>query len=197
MNKSQEIEQTYAKNKEKWLEMNNFSAEGVTYIVTGETYSIKDQLKVDGFYYHPILGWHKATCEGYEDKVIAIKAEEVIEWAAWGAGWFLPSAKDYIKDKIAATQSKDTSDWIGEVGKSIPILLVKLDKAGSFQGRYGLSNIYTFVDEDNNKLVWFTTTRLNKEVGDWFCISAKVKAHETYQDRKQTIVKNVKIYEED
>ena len=100
---------------------------------------------------------------------------------------------DHIKDKIAATQSKDTSDWLGEVGKSIPILLVKLDKAGSFQGRYGLSNIYTFVDEDNNKLVWFTTTRLNKEVGDWFCISAKVKAHETYQDRKQTIIKNVKI----
>ena len=47
--------------KTEWLEMNGFSEYGVTYLVLGNSYPIKDDLKENGFKFSPLLRWHGDT----------------------------------------------------------------------------------------------------------------------------------------
>ena len=50
----------YNQNKINWLKNNEFNEDGFTFIITGESYSIKDQLKIDNFKYDIVLGWHRS-----------------------------------------------------------------------------------------------------------------------------------------
>ena len=44
--------------KSEWLKINGFSADGVTYIVMGNSYKIKEDLKLSDFKFSPLLRWH-------------------------------------------------------------------------------------------------------------------------------------------
>lgn len=192
----QKIKAEFQKNKEKWLSDNGFDAEGNTYIVTGETYSIKEELKAAGFRYSIPLQWHRSNNAGYENNTILVNAKDVIEFSAWGQGYYLTFARDFVQNKLKEAMPEDTSNWIGEVGNPLPATFVKLTNIYSFEGRFGLSHAYTFVTEENDTLVWFSSSALKKNINDWFYISAIVKDHNTYKDKKQTILKRVKIIEE-
>ena len=43
--------------KNEWLEANGFSDFGVTYLILGNSYLIKDDLKENGFKFSPLLRW--------------------------------------------------------------------------------------------------------------------------------------------
>ena len=150
--------------------------------------------KKAGFIYHPVLGWHAPSADKYTDRLVKIHYSEILEFAAWGVGWFFPDAKDYVKKKCAGTGSPSTSEWIGEINKPLPPTAVTLFKKSTYFGAYGSQNIYTFKDDHDNTLVWFTTTTLKKDINDAFSIIAKVKAHNTYKDEKQTIITRVKEF---
>jgi hypothetical protein len=49
--------------KTEWLEANGFSEYGVTYLVLGNSYPIKDSLKDAGFKFSPLLRWHGGNCD--------------------------------------------------------------------------------------------------------------------------------------
>lgn len=185
----------YAHNKEVWLETNGFSKDGYTYIVTGDSYSIKDQLKENGFKYDSVLKWHRSTAEGYEDKTIKVAVDEVIEFSAWGKGYYKTGASEIIEKKIAETQLEDPSNWVGEEGTIFEAESVQLISKNGFESYYGYSNIYTFRDENCNKLVWFTKTNIPFVEGDHLKIKGRVKSHEEYKGTKQTILTRCKIEE--
>lgn len=187
----------YAQKKAEWLEKNGFSSEGYTYIVTGDSYSIKDQLKKDGFKFDLVLKWHRATKDGYEDQVIEVNVNEIIEFSAWGKGYYITGAKDLIEKKLAATQPESASEWIGEVGSKLPQTKVQLIKKGGFQGQYGWSNLYNFKDTSNNIICWFTTINIDFEENDWLLLSGNVKKHDEYKGTKSTIVSRCKLLKAD
>ena len=189
----QKMKAEFQKNKEKWLSDNGFNAEGNTYIVTGETYSIKEELKAAGFCYSIPLQWHRATNAGYENNTILVNVKDVIEFSAWGQGYYLTSAREFVQNKLAETAPEEVSNWVGEIGKPLSATLVKLIKIGSFYGKYGLSYIYTFVTENDDLLIWFSSSTLKQEINDWFEITATIKNHDTYKNKKQTILKRVKV----
>ena len=98
----QKMKAEFDTKRAEWLLKNGFSAEGETYIITGDSYSIKDELKVAGWRYDPILKWHKADPAGYEDRVIKIKVEDCFGFSAWGEGRYLPTAKEYMSTAITS-----------------------------------------------------------------------------------------------
>ena len=195
--RQKEIELSFEKNRLKWLKDNNFNENEETYVITGETYSIKDILKDAGFRYHPILGWHKSTPdapEEYKNRLICVNLNDIAEKSAWGEYHFYSDAKKRIH-KNAEAPSNDTHNWIGEKGSWLPAVKIQLIKSGTFNSRYGIQNIYTFETIDKEALlVWFTSSIVPIKKDEYATIRCKVKEHKLYNDIKQTIVSNVKFF---
>lgn len=193
--REQKMKEEYAHKKAVWLETNGFAEDGSSYIVTGETYSIKDQLKEAGFKYDPILKWHKADPAGYEDRAIKIDVNDYFEFSAWGEGHYLTEAKDKVEKLLAPTLPVSHSEWVGTIGEQLKDVKVKLTAKTGFYGRYGYTNVYTFEDQAGNEYTWFTSCLVDKEVGDEFKISGRIKSHDEYKGAKKTIMTRVKIGE--
>ena len=174
--------------KVAWMEKEGFDKEGITYIVTGDTYSIKDQLKADGWKYNRDLMWHKADPAGYEDKVIEVKVEDVVQFTAWGEGRYVAEATKQIREALNKNRQTTVanSEWLeGDTVKEMPATLTK---KGSFYGRFGLTYIYTFQTEQDNVLCWFTTKNILFDVGTKVIVSGRIKDRNEYQGTKQTVL---------
>ena len=187
-----EMKANFENNKAKWLEKNGFSAEGETYIITGDSYSIKNELKDAGWYYSPQFLWHKPDPAGYEDRVVKINIENIIEyWNPNGQPVFKDDAYQYIRDFMKKDLPPSESIYYEQDEfEELPVTLIK--KTG-FYGAYGWTNIYTFESAEHYMLIWFTSTEKDVEVGDCCFITGKVKERKEYQNEKQTIVTRVKI----
>lgn len=196
MNKQEkEISAEGAAKKLQWLELRGFSPEGIGYHINGETYSIKDILKEDGFKYHPILGWIRSYSDGYEDKVSKVNINDVAEFDIFGEVHFYPNAKEILD---AADQSKtvlhlEPADFYGMIGDKIKNLMVTFIDRKSFMGKWGLTNIYSFIDLDGHLFVWFTSKTIYKEINDVFPIQGTIKGFDTFNGNKQTIITRVSI----
>lgn len=182
----------YSTKKAEWMEKNGFSAEGVTYIITGDSYSIKEELKDAGWKFDSVLLWHKADPAGYEDRVIKVQDSEVIEYSAWGEGHFLSGSKDLIMKKMLPEEVKNLT-FVGIVGDKLKNYPVTFTRKGSFCSRFGLTNIYEFRDKDGNYLNWFTTCDIQFEVGDMLNLSGTIKEHKEYRGIPQTIMTRCKL----
>lgn len=187
-----EIEKSYEKNKSEWLEKNEFNEDGDTYIITGDSYSIRNELKHAGWKFDTVLMWHKANPAGYEDRVIKVNVNDIFTFTAWGKGVYKEGAYDKIQKLLKENTEPSTSEWFGEVGEKLEGIPVKVIGKGGFEGRWGYTNIIKF-DCDGNKLTWFTTSAFPAEEGDEVEINATVKSHDTYNDEKVTILTRVKI----
>lgn len=185
----------FEQNKKKWFADNGFSEDGYTYIITGDSYAIKDELKAKGYIYNPILRWHKATIdEEYAGRSLQVALDSVCELSAWGKGVFKAEAKTYIDSLLEEVTPPSRSEWVGEVGGKLKDLTVDLVKKIPFDGVYGLSYILTFVDEAGNKYNWFTSTFVGAEVGDRVKIkSAGIKKHDEYKGEKVTVITRAKL----
>ena len=180
-------------NKVKWLEQNNFSEDGITYIVTGDSYSIKDELKEAGWRYDTVLRWHKADPAGYEDRVIKINFDDIFEWTAWGKGVYKVGAPDLIEKMLRAVEPESTSEYLE--GTKVKDLEVTLDRRNAFNGRYGLTYVYNFSTIEGNVCTWFTSKMLDIETGGKCLISGSIKDRQEYKGTKSTILTRCKVKE--
>ena len=187
------MEAEFEQKRLKWLSDNEFTKEGKTYVIIGDSYSIKDDLKEKGFRYNPVLKWHKADPGDYKDRVVEIDINDIAEASAWGEYHYLSTAQSFVAQKIAPEQEETTpSEWVGTIGDKL-VTTVTFVRKGWCDTRFGGSNIYTFRDVDGAELVWFTSVLLDKEIGDTFKIKATVKAHNEYKGKKNTVISRAKI----
>lgn len=187
------MEAEFEQNKIKWLEKNNFNKKGKTYVVIGNSYSIKDELKSAGFIYDKVLRWHKADPGDYADRCVEVSLEDICVWSAWGEAHYLTSAQDFVNKLICPAEDETTpSEWVGTIGEKY-LDTVTLVRKGWCDTRFGGSNIYSFKDETGNELTWFTSTLLDKEVGEVFKIRGTIKSHNEYKGKKSTILTRVKV----
>lgn len=179
---------------DKWLEENGFDKEGYTYIYFPKnSYDVKDELKAAGFKWHQIIFWHRATAEGYEDKVVKVHKDEIMEFTVFGQPFLFESAAKLIKDRVRAARPASTSEWIGEEKEKIVELPVVLTRSTGFQGQFGWTNVYTFLYDEKNEIVWFTSTDKNIKANELCLLSGTIKKHDIYNDSKVTIVTRCKI----
>lgn len=191
--REEKMKSEYADKKNAWLLKNGFSAEGETYIITGDSYSIKDELKAAGWHYDPILKWHKADPAGYKDRVIKVNVEDCFGFSAWGEGRYLPTAKNFIDNLLDKAKDKSNSEWVGEVGDRVKQLPVTLISIYGYDGRYGYSQIVKFKDENENIFTWFTAVKINIEIGDSCFLTGTIKKHDEYKGEKTTVLTRCKL----
>lgn len=191
----QKMKAEFEEKRLAWLEKNNFNIDGYTYIYIGsDSYSIKDELKANGWRYDPVIKWHKADPAGYEDKAILRHVEEYFEPSAWGDYHYKEGAKELADKLFAATQPKVESNWIGEVGDKITDLKVQLIRKYTMDGKYGLTTLYGFQDENGNIINWWSSTFQEIEINDWTTIvRGTIKKLDEYKGVKQTVVTRCKL----
>ena len=168
---------------DKWLERNGFNENGDTYLIFGNTYPIKDQLKAAGCKFSRELKWHgPAAVDVPEDCSV-----EIIHWTdvyVWedGSAELLRTADEFL-NRIFSKNSE--GDYIGEIGERLRNVTVTFTKATTFEGAFGVSSVYHF-DYDGAQLRWMTTCEKNLQEGKTYQLTGTVKAHKVFGNVKMT-----------
>lgn len=194
-----------ARNAE-YLRRQGFSADGKTWVVMGNTYEIKDQLKAAGCKWNPEFGWHFdhmvndfAVTEVNIDDNIPYQddsTESIGQYAENGTLYFLPGEflQDYMKslrEQYIADHAPKT-EYFGNVGDKLE-LEVKLVHRGAFTTNWGTTLVYTFTDSKDHQFVWKTGTSWDVSEGTKITLRGTVKAHSEYRGVRQTELTRCRI----
>lgn len=190
------------KRNAEFFKKNGLSADGKAWIVAGNTYEIKDELKKAGAKYSPLLGWHfdheisDYTCAELDISEVA-SLSIAGEWL-WNS---YTEVAEYCKAKATEAMpkvesEKTVSEYIGNVGEKIEAK-VTFKRQFSFESHMGwmttINYINTFVDENGNVLVWKTSSWQDIDEGNAYTIKGTIKDHNEYKGTKQTILTRCKI----
>lgn len=100
---------------------------------------------------------------------------------------------DLKRRQEAEKQNETPSKYVGEVGqrfgaKGIPPLELQLLSVRWVESQYGSTGIHRFVDQNGNFFIWFASSDLGLERGNWYKMSASVKNHQLdkYNNNAQT-----------
>lgn len=183
MTKEERI-RNWNENFKKW---NAFNDNLETFLVMGNTFDIKEELKKKGAKFSPELGWHFDHEEpGY-----------ILEKVTYNeVGKNTPDGKlilDYenapklVKKLQEKYLEPTSSEWVGEIGEKRSFY-TKLKNIHSFQGAFGYTDALTFEDEDGNTIVWFTSHGKPFEIGNEYYLRGTIKAHRIFREDKQTVI---------
>lgn len=183
------------KKRNDWLEANGFDAEGYTYILVGiDSYAIKNQLKEAGWKYNSFIRWHNAEAGEYAENAVKVHWSDFYSTTAWGDMHPLPDAQKKADAMIKDNEEEEIpSEWIGEVGDKLKELPVTLIGVYGFNGRYGYTEVYNFIDNNSNKITWFTSSNPKIQLNEKALLSATIKKHDEYKNQKITIITRAKI----
>lgn len=183
--------------KQNWLERNNFDKDGNTFIVVGDSYSIKDKLKSLGFKYSDYIKWHCAVPnEDWDFMIKQVNVNDFYHWVPGVKGYLISEeGKDKLKKVYAATPSN--GEWVGNIDERAQ-LKVTLIGARAFDGAWGETTLYFFETENKDKLIWKTTTTVSFPKDTLFTIAATIKRHTFDQAKsKVTYIQRVRLEEPD
>ena len=170
--------------KSEWLEVNGFSEYGVTYLVLGNSYPIKDELKEAGLKFSPLLRWHgpeanyilPENCSYYE-----LRYEDLFIWDEDSHTTFM---KEGAREKIELIFNpivESNSQFVGEIGERLRDIPMRVRNISGFDSAYGYKWVYTFEDTDGNVYSWFTPSQQAISVGMNCIVTGTVKAHVEYK----------------
>lgn len=194
--REKEIAKAPETNK-KLFEQWGFSTDGKAFIVLGDTFNIKDELKAAGAKFSDSLGWYFAEKNdnfvGFE-----ISISDVAEKNDLGVWQMFRSYEvfELIKEMKDARAPKTASEYVGAIGDKLTTTatLASVHTYETHFTYYGETNyIYKFVDEKGNSIVWKTSTFQEIEEGKAYEITGKIKEHNEYKGDKQTVLTRCKI----
>ena len=180
----------------KFLKAEGFSEDGKAWIVVGDTYSIKDELKEAGAKWSNIFGWHFDHETEYDSFVVT--ADKVFDTDYAGVYMYgdYVGVTEYIKELKAKHAPKSDSEYVGEVGDKVEMNLT-YKTYYTFETHYsyygGLNFIYKFADADGNTIVWKTSKALELDEGQQYTVKGTIKEHNEYKGDKQTVLTRCKI----
>ena len=171
-----------------------FGEDEKAYIVCGDTYAIKDQLKAMGARYNGILKWYFSTSdvelpEGYF--LCPISFDEVYTYTPISKYIdFHSESVKVVKEKMAAARAaiQPTSYYPAEVKDRLRDLEVTFMGWHSFAGSYGTTFVYTF-SLGEYTFVWMSTKLLPEcqcQEGQKLLLTGTVKSFDEYEGIKTT-----------
>ena len=182
-------------NKE-FFQAQGFNEFGKTYVILGNTYNVKDQLKELGCKWSNLIGWHSPNeLEGFDS--VEIDVDDVYHkdyvntyrWNSWkGDNEETYSAK--IKEaNEKLNRETSTSKHVGDIGDKVE-MEVELIRRGSFESEYGTTYVYNFKDSEGNIIIWKTKNYFEVTT----CIvKGTVKEHSEYKGVPQTVLTRCKV----
>ena len=192
-----------ARNAE-YLHRQGFNADGTTWVVMGNTYEIKDQLKAAGCKWNPEFGWHfDHETEQFDTIMVTIRTmipypkdengqpctSAIGQYSVDGTLYF-PHPEfimDYVKslhEQYIADHAPKT-EYFGNIGDKVE-REVKLIRRAGFDTMWGTTFVYTFVDAEGHQFVWKTGCYLDQSEDSTLTVRGTIKAHSEYRGARQT-----------
>lgn len=112
---------------------------------------------------------------------------------------YMPLAYEHYLERKAREEQREadrlvaaaTSQHVGTVGQRIALKAATVTMLSSWDGYYGKTWLYRFVDESGNVFIWFASRLFVAENG--VTIKATVKEHSERDGVKQTILSRCKV----
>lgn len=113
---------------------------------------------------------------------------------------YLEEMKRRAEREAARNAERNTSEYVGQVGKRIDLDIADMKLVTSWETQWGMTWLYKFTDTDGNVLVWFASKPLERvnengvyeDVTEVSHIRATVKEHNERDGVKQTIITRCK-----
>ena len=191
--REQKMKAEYANKREKWLEENCFNENGVTWIYAkADSYEKKDILKQLGMKFSKNLLWHAPfLIPEIADACVKIDIQDIATATAWGEYCYNPNVNDIIKSKMII--EKSDSEWIeGKINDRIQIKVSFVSKR-IINTRFGLTNLYTFISENKNKIQWWSQTNIDFPKENIFTLVGTIKDFNEFKNEKITTLTRCKI----
>lgn len=191
--KEQKMKAEYADKRAKWLEENCFNENGVTWIYAkADSYEKKDILKQLGMKFSKNLLWHAPfLIPEIADACVKIDIQDIATATAWGEYCYNPNVNDIIKSKMII--EKSDSEWIeGKINDRIQIKVSFVSKR-IVNTRFGLTNLYTFISENKNKIQWWSQTNIDFPKENIFTLAGTIKDFNEFKNEKITTLTRCKI----
>lgn len=160
--------------KRNWLEYNNFDENGNTFIVLGDSYSIKDKLKSLGFKYSNYIKWHCATfSDDWDFMVKQVNVNDFYHWVP-GVKGYLISEEGKSKLKMIYAEAPSKEELVGNIGERISVEVSFIGRR-AIDSNWGAASLFMFDTLDHQRLIWNTTTCPIVPNADTFMLTATVK----------------------
>lgn len=167
-------------------------------LLQGDTYAVKTWLKEHGAKYNRIYNWYfphdVEVPEQLPAEVTPVKFETKNLFDEDGKFITDERLLQLIIDSFRYPPSE--SAWVGKIGETMPLVL-QYKNSRSICSQFGVTNVYTFVDANNNVFKSMTTRALPVEEDLWYTMSARIKNHQMYRNERQTMIsyiKNVQLF---
>lgn len=168
-----------------------FASDGSVYVVMGNTYARKNELKEIGCRFHRAIGWyHSYKIDGIDMQHFDIADYGTLD--IYGM-WTIPNEYSNVIKKAQDEYNSrlSNSNHVGSIGDKITVR-VTIQRVCCYETQYGYMYVHIMKDADENIFVWKTQTRKIEE-GENVSISGKVKEHSEYKGTKQTILTRCKV----
>lgn len=187
---------TTIKSKADWLKLNGFNNLGVTYLVVGDSYTIKDDLKKAGFRFSELLRWHTDNKKFVLPDFclyVELKYDDYFIWDNNEKTSFLQNgARDKI-NLIFNPLQESHSQFVGELGERLRDILTTVRAISGKESFYGYQWSYIFEDESGNAYSWRTTCQQAVSVGMKCLLSGTIKDHFTYKGVSTTLLTHCRL----
>lgn len=190
--KLEELKAQAQATRNQWIE--EHFPEGKIYVVTGDTYSIYEDLKAMGAIYSYKTGWYfKHAQDKYP--TIEMSFEECVTETYSGFLTLKGDIKEQAEEKAKAL--KPESKFVGTVGEKISLEVKYSHTAwfefkSSYTYRMETTYVHHFETSDGDILIWKTGTYPEIK-GDKVTLTGTVKEHSEYKGIKQTVLTRCKI----
>lgn len=173
-----------------------FSSEGKIYVVTGNTYEIREELKAAGAKWFSALRSWGFTEDTDKYPTVQISFDEcyTVDMETGCVNWnYETGNEDLIKSKMPKVENSLESSFIGSIGDKLDQVVIFVRyfeyERDSYSG-WGkeIARIYKFVDEHGNILIWNTGSWKTLQEGKRYNLKGKIKEHNTYNGENQTIL---------
>ena len=191
--REQKMKAEYANKRAKWLEENGFNENGITWFYAKtDSYEKKDFLKQLGMKFSKELLWHAPfLIPEIADACVKIDIRDIATATDWGEYCYNPNIKDIIESKMIIENSD--SEWIeGKIKDRIQIKVSFVSKR-IINTRFGLTNLYTFISENKNKIQWWSQTNIDFPKENIFTLVGTIKDFNEFKNEKITTLTRCKI----
>lgn len=159
------------------------------YIVIGDSFSIKEQIKADGGRWNGTISkWTFSEAkEGYTlqmvkfDDVARIEGDHEVVFN-----------REAVKDAIATAESSgNLNQYVGVVGDKIQVE-VTIKRKFWYDTQWGSNCIILMGDKEGHEYKWNSSNGIDALTGEIITIKGSIKAHEEYNGTKQTVLTRCK-----
>lgn len=182
---------------------------------------IKDKDEIDRIENHIMLVDSNDTDEKYDDKIKDLKIKlknydgkyglepndvksivinDYVDRSKLGMLVYLPVIYSrLVRDREKFDKYKqwdEVSDYVGEEGDKIEFDTQFCELVSSYEGKYGYTYVYKFVDTSGNMFTWFASKPITmsiEDLKDVRHVRGTVKGHSNYKGTKQTILTRCKV----